>query len=54
MHSRDAVRITPLDKNKPLEGAFVEHYGALDNSDTVPYYNFPAEKLAKNSTFLFS
>ena len=54
MHSRDAVRILPLDKKKPLEGASVQQYGTLDNSDSVPYFNFPVERLATNSTFLFS
>ena len=54
MHSRDAVRITPLDKNRPLEGALVEQFGTLVNSETVPSFDFPLERLATNSTFLFS
>ena len=54
MNSRDAVRITPLDKSKPLEGALVEQYGAFENSNCVPTYDYPKNLLEKNSTFLFS
>ncbi|KAL4228048.1 tryptamine:oxygen oxidoreductase (deaminating) [Mactra antiquata] len=54
MHSRDAVRITPWDKRKPLDGAKVEHYGTFDDVDCALNYNLPKDILEKNSTFLFS
>jgi hypothetical protein len=54
MHSRDAVRITPLDKANPLGGAKVEQYGAFENVQCVPLYDFPKDLLERNSTFLFS
>lgn len=54
MHSRDAVRILPLDKKKALDGASVEHYGAFENPQCVPLYKYPTELLERNSTFLFS
>lgn len=54
MHSRDAVRVTPLDKANPLGGAKVEQYGAFENVKCVPHYGFPKNILENNSTFLFS
>jgi len=54
MTSRDGVRITPKDKNDPLGGASVEQFGALENSQCTPVYDFPLERLESNSTFLFS
>lgn len=54
MHSRDAVRVTPLDKKEPLKGAKVEHYGAFDEVQCVPGFTYPAKELEQNSTFLFS
>lgn len=54
MHSRDGVRVTPLDENKPFEGAKVEQYGAFEHSHCAPQSIYPTNLLQQNSTFLFS
>jgi len=54
MHSRDAVRVTPLMKKAPLDGARVEQYGAFENANCVLNQTYPKRLLEQNSTFLFS
>ena len=54
MQSRDAVRITPLDKSRPYSGAHVEHYGAFSETPCLPSHKYPVNSLKKNSTVIFS
>ncbi|XP_071106934.1 putative amine oxidase [copper-containing] [Haliotis cracherodii] len=54
MGSRDAVRVTPMDKKNPYSGAVVERYGLKGTSECSPPELLPDDLLQKNSSSLFA
>ncbi|XP_076465494.1 putative amine oxidase [copper-containing] [Babylonia areolata] len=54
MASRDAVRASPLDPNRPLEGAFIERYNSSTSLTCLPGIDLPDDELKEAGKDLFS